>query len=690
LFGFALAFGARGEGVSAARSDFWSFQPLRETVPPRSADNSWARNEIDLFVSAKHAELGLVPSGDADRRTLIRRATFDLTGLPPTPEEVEQFLDAPEPDAFARVVDRLLASRAYGERWGRHWLDCIRYADTAGCNSDFPVPSAYKFRNWVIDALNADMPYDEFIRRQIAGDLLPARGEDDGFDAGIATGYLAISRRFGSRLDDMHLTIEDTIDNLGKTFLGLSLNCARCHDHKYDPITVDDYYALYGIFQSTRYPFPGVEIYPSPRDFAFRAPPDEVARIRSREREMFDLDQRIEDLGNERRRLEREARKARDEARAVVNKPVRTVAQVRAEWEAAKARRDELRNTKVPFERAYAVRDGDRTGNARIHLKGDPKSPGAEVPRRFPAVLGGQAIAAESSGSGRLDLAAWLASPDNPLTARVMVNRVWHHHFGRGIVGSVNDFGARGEAPSHPELLDWLARRFIESEWSLKRLHRLILLSRTWQLSAVGRPRASDADSANRFLWRFEHRRLSAEEVRDSMLAISGRLDRSMGGEHPFPPENTWKFTQHKPFVDDYPTNRRAIYMMQQRIRKQPFLAVFDGADTNAATGDRALSTTPLQALFMMNDPFVHEQARGFAARIIAEAVETPARVTLASRLAFGIDPAPDEIALAATHLDSARRAAARGGAKPEDIEKLAWESYCRVVLGSNQFIYVD
>ncbi|MGI8605238.1 MAG: DUF1553 domain-containing protein [Verrucomicrobiales bacterium] len=675
--------------IAKAR-EFWSLQPVTDPRPPAVRNFAWMNNDLDRFVLAKHEAKGLAAVPKAGPLSLLRRATFDLTGFPPTLHEIDAFLADRSPDAFVKVIDRLLGLPAYGERWGRHWLDGVRYADTAGCNSDFPVPSAYKYRNWVIDAVNRDMPYHEFVRWQLAGDLLPANTPEDRFHKTIATGYLATSRRFGSRLDDLHLTIEDTIDNVGKTLLGLSVSCARCHDHKFDPITVQDYYALYGIFRSTRYAFPGVEIYPSTRDFAFNAPPEEVAKIRARERALAELDQRIEDLKNERTRLEREAQRPPAATQPVLGNPGRTLAEVRAEWEAAKERHKGLRNTRDQFEKAYAVQDTEQPANAPVHLKGDPKSPGDEVPRGFLQVLGGQRLPPDAKGSGRLELAQWITEPTNPLTARVMVNRVWQHHFGRGLVTSVDDFGTRGEPPSHPELLDWLASRFVEGGWSLKKLHRLIMTSHTYQLSCHDSSQNAALDNENRLYWRFNHRRLSAEEVRDAMLASSGELDQTVAAGHPFPPENTWKFTQHKPFVSDFPTNKRSVYLMQQRIRKQPFLAIFDGADTNVATGQRPLTTTPLQALFMMNDPFAHAKAAAFADRVCASGADTQTRLSLAYRLAFGRLPTAEETAAATAHIETTQAALASNGVTKDKLDQQAWQSLSRVLFSANEFVFLD
>ena len=460
-------------------ANFWSLQPLADSPAPKAAESvagpGWAYNDIDRFILARLAEHKLKPLGDADKRTLLRRATFDLTGLPPTPEEIDAFLADSSPEAFSRVVDRLLDSPRYGERWGRYWLDVVRYADTAGDNSDFPIPQMYLYRNWVIDAFNRDLPYDRFICEQLAGDLLPADNDEARRQQTIATGYIANARRFGSRVSDypQHLTIEDTIDNLGRAYLGLTLNCARCHDHKFDPISTEDYYGLYGFFHSTRYPWPGIELEQQQRNLVSLASAEETKHaVEAHQAKQRHLDA-------EASRLEKERNKTSDK-----NEKERLKKEAEAARNAAKRHGKTL--PEVPW--AYAVAESAKIEDARVQYKGDPAKTGPVVPRRFPTALGGHALTSDDGSSGRLSLARWIASPDNPLTARVMANRLWLYHFGRGIVPTANDFGKQGKPPTHPELLDWLARRFIDSGWSIKAMHRLIMQSHVYQLAAVPDP----------------------------------------------------------------------------------------------------------------------------------------------------------------------------------------------------------
>ena len=857
-----------GPGTPIRAARHWAFEPVRAVEPPGPG------HPIDAFLAAEQRKLGLTPVAPADKRTLIRRATFDLIGLPPTPGEVGEFLADDAPDAFAKVVDRLLASPHHGEKWGRYWLDVAHYADTAGETADLPVPDAWRYRNYVIAAINADKPYHDFLREQLAGDLLaqelPADAPPGRYGELVtATGYLAVARRFGFDISkDQPLTIDDTLDTLGKGLLGLTIACARCHDHKYDPISAADYYALYGIFDSTRYPFSGCEKDRAPRDNVPLLSPAELDRrlapfrasIAAQEAacaaaeekvrraaapaawvlasgdlanggardfgepesvgvlkgEMIRLtvapkanhgadstrvDLRIDECGGPCRTWESASAfldqahrggtgfrhddefgnegawevwdgagtprpltqfiKDAEGARGVIGwrgaestpflyvnpnteltpySTVRHPAQsislhpgprgaVVLAWRApmdmdvavsgrvtdidtsggdgitwtlgvgppigaaladsaealatlARVRRDaEAAAGSVP--QGYAVAEG-RPHNARIQIKGDPETLGPEVPRRFLEVLGGRPISS-AGASGRRDLAEWVADPKNPLTARVIVNRVWQGHFGTGLVRTPDNFGVRGEPPDHPELLDWLAARFVADGWSLKRLHRLILTSEAYRRSVAEVEGNAKVDHDNRTLWRFARRRLTAEEIRDALLAVSGDLDPTPGGPHPFPAPNTWAFTQHNPFTAVYDHDRRSVYLMTQRIKRHPFLALFDGADPNSCTGRRDSTTVPTQALFYLNDPFVHARADGLARRLAA-LPDDPARLDRASRLIFGRPPREREIAIASRFLAGDEA----GGSSPEDRHRAAWAAWLRVMFSSNEFTYVD
>ncbi len=1114
----------------------WSFEPVRDVPLPSVQDETWVKTSVDTFIRAKQEAAAVGPAPAADKLTLIRRATFDITGLPPTPAEVEAFSQDNSPRAFETVVDRLLNSSAYGERWGRHWLDVVRYADTAGETADFPVPMAWRYRNYVIDAFNTDKPYDEFLREQIAGDVLASGGPSERYAERVtATGYLAISRRFGFDSENYHhLTIQDTIDTLGQSVIGLSLGCVRCHDHKFDPISMHDYYALYGIFDSSRYAFPGSEqkqkvrsmiplvppsesqpqwrdfedrvavlssklakqeqavpnvvlrslsdldgdfelqapaaggsngvlippwlyhgtiavtsaaqspfknLYPTgkvgvsvpagsgpyrmaqaiyPRrsrdtcdvlhvnlDFRVAAPDENATGIHrfwvgsmpdspavevliasdsvslrigetiesigmlkpnqwhnlqlaldlnghtvsgrigmpgattefsgklfspnssgSIDFLVFDsLDQtemklpaiEFDNLGVQTAPIRPVANEApnsvvaADEPTlAALNGQLQAIMGIDSEFElqtenAAPAspwnpgpdsvvklsansqsafhnlfpsgeygihmpnrgdydgfgltlskleasdhlfvsfdfrcaskeaggngswryylghgpgssaavelffngdaffrRSDHATDTVGPlvigqwyqvqltldlktktYTGVLASRDGkaDFSGqfvsgwdgiidysfidsyghlggvrpsldvdnfvvadepppaldsppvkvtdastaarrsevleirqelaklqesieeakqelnslladgpiamtygmaegtphNVRIQLRGEPDQLGDEVPRGFLQVLGGGPLPAETAGSGRLELAQWLTRPDNPLTARVMANRIWQYHFGQGLVKTPNDFGLRGLRPTHPELLDHLATRFVQGGWSVKAMHRLIMLSATYQLASVTDPSTLDLYTS------FQRRRLSAEEIRDAILAVSGELDPTPAREHPFPTPTSWGFTQHGPFSAVYEHNRRSVYLMTQRLKRHPFLALFDGADPNATTAQRLGTTVPTQALFFLNDPFVHTKAERWAARLVTATTDPMRKIELAHLRAFGRIPTEVERAEATDFLAAYQAELAME--KMDNVESRSLAAYLRTLIGSNEFLHVD
>lgn len=681
----------RGPLPGFATQTHWAFTPVRPVTPPEDP-TGWAESPIDRFIQDSLRRQGLKPVAPASRRALLRRVTFDLIGLPPTPEEMAEFLADPAPDAYPRAVERLLASPHYGERWGRHWLDVARYADTAGDNADYPVPELRLYRDYVIDAFNADKPYDHFVEEQLAGDLLARDHPREGYaERVVATGFLALSRRYATAPYELwHLTLEDAIDTTGRAFLGLTLRCARCHDHKFDPVTKEDYYALYGIFASTQFPWAGGEEFASmkrPREHfvPLATPPEANARLANHRQELARLDHEIRCLESEHADLQgRDLLGQREEREA------------RLRWlkEQLNRLRTELANrrkTNLPgsLPGAYALQDGTAQ-DAYVHVRGDVNQRGPIVPRGVPAFLGGRAGKVPDGESGRRQLASWLTRSENPLTARVMVNRIWQHHFGKGLVTTPSNFGLRGEPPSHRELLDWLAARFIASGWSVKAMHRLILLSKTYQLSSDHDEANAARDPGNRWYWRQDRRRLDAEAIRDALLTVSGRLDRRRPGPHPFPPIEKWGWTQHAPFKEVYPSNHRSIYLMTQRFQRHPFLALFDGPDTNTTTDQRTTSTVPQQALFLTNSPFVQEQATAFAERILASCDDPRRRIDLAQQLAWSRPADEHELARAQRYLEEYPRLPAgdkRDGPSPK---RQAWISYARILFGANEFVFVD
>jgi hypothetical protein len=643
----------------------WAFAPLQATLPPDDP-SGWASQPLDRFIAAAQREHGVRPVRLADKQTLLRRAYFDLVGLPPPPERIAEFIADERSDAWPRVVDELLASPHYGERWGRHWLDLVRYADTAGDNSDYPIPQAYLYRDYVIDALNADVPYDRFLHEQLAGDILARQApKEDYHRLVIATGFIAQAKRLGTReLEDMHLIIEDTLATLGPVMLGLSIRCARCHDHKYEPITQQDYYGLYGFFASTQYPFAGAEEVRKQTKFAPLVHPDDlqarranrenaIARVKAEIEQQEESSEQLKSLKDELAKLEKE---------------------------------DPLAG--VPT--AYAVGELMPT-DARLQKNGNPRTSGEVVPRGVPKILAPGDLAIPADSSGRLELAHWMTEKFGFLTARVMANRIWQHHFGKPLVATPSDFGFRGTPPTHPELLDWLAGEFIASGWSMKAMHRRMMLSQTYQLSSDIEAANADNDPGNAWYWRFDRRRLDAEALRDTILALGGGLDLSRGGPHPFPEPATWRFSAHKQFNQVcYPSNHRSVYLMVQRLHAHPYLSLFNGPDTSLSTPVRDTSTVPLQALFLLNDEMIHKASVGLAQQIIEQEREPATRVQFAFLSAYARGPLDRErersLALVQRYEDALRSE----GCESQRREIESWAALVRAMLRSNEFFFVD
>jgi len=610
---------------------FWAYQkPVKPAVP--TIASKWATDDIDRFVLAKLEEQHLTPVKDTDKRTLIRRVTYDLTGLPPAQSEIDAFLADKSPDAYPRLVDRLLASKAYAERWGRVWMDVVRYSDTSGEGADFPIPEIYKYRDYIIQSFHEDKPYDRFIREQIAGDLLPAASEPEHWNNVIATGYLANANRY----EDY---VSDAVDNIGYSFLGTSIACARCHDHKFDPIPTADYYGIYGIIASTRFAQPGQEETRFETDMVYRDP--NVVKSQ----QYLDFEAQLKPVA--------------DSIHAVHQLPYFDDV-----LPALEARRMSLFAHAPQFEDAYAVTEGT-PHDERIEHLGDKKNLGDVVPRHFLQALGNWQLPANTQGSGRLELANWIASSNNPLTARVMVNRLWQGHFGRGIVATPNDFGKRGTLPSNQPLLDYLAVTFEENGWSIKAMQRMIVLSHTYRLSSEDDEANEKTDPDNVYLWRHSRTRMDAEEIRDSMLATSGLLDMSPAGQQPFPPPAEWNYSGHVPFHAVYETNRRTVYVMTQRSRRHPYLGLFDGADSTASVAQRDTSITPLQSLYFMNAAFPKTCAGDLAAKLEDAHLPAAEEIDRAFLILYGRHAAKDEIAHAEGFVASATAIYKTQGAPP-------------------------
>ena len=936
----------------------WAFQPVTRPAPPE-LDDDWAQSPIDHFVLSQLREAGLHPAVPADRRTLIRRVTFDLHGLPPTPEEVDAFLADDAPDAFARLIDRLLASPHYGQRWGRHWLDVARYAESNGLDENLAYANAYRYRDWVVDAFNRDLPYDQFVIHQIAGDLLETGDANERFDQLTATGFLTLGGKMLAEDDPVKMQmdiIDEQIDTTSRAFMGLTMGCARCHHHKFDPLSTHDYYALAGIFKSTK----TMENFSVVARWQERplATPDQLAELERQQAAIDELQSQIdavdeearEELLEESRRhvgdyllaavaIEREERileqavtigddaeavaqpgvtviEAEDYDRGNVNKdttsygpgigvlvnrgetpnfveyevevaeeglyqfelryaaassrpcelsindeiqsddaagevtgtwfpdsqtwfveafvwleegdnvirlehpqffphidklllapaaeelaeiehepldpdfelipewlgrwhdairgaeedsllavwkrlsddPATSPAEVlgtaaaligdpppetihdlagRFEEAALQALEDEsfadahpelqtllvgdagpfasdeelqdhyaeqvalqleqlheeqeqLESELPEFPQVMAVSD-QAAEDVKIHIRGSHLTLGPVVERRFPRAITDEQSSIAEAGSGRLELARWLADEQHPLTARVFVNRIWGWHFGEGLVRSPDNFGLLGEQPTHPELLDWLAAEFVEGGWSIKALHRKILLSSTYQMSTAANPQAEALDPDNRLLWRMNRRRLEAEAIRDSLLVCGGSLNAEMRGSL-LPTENR-AYVTSTANVDPvaYVTSRRSVYVPVVRSALYDVFQAFDFADPSALSGKRQSTTVAPQALFMMNSKFVSQQSQAMADRLLqAEPEDEPARIELAYRIAYARPPTQAEIDRATGYVREYAYRWQELHPDHEDSDLRAWQSFCRAILSANEFLYVE
>ena len=803
-------------------TSFWSFQPVGNAQPPSVADQAWPRNAIDQFVAAKLEKNGLAPVGDADRTTLLRRAYFDLIGLPPTAEQINDFLNDESDDAFDRVVDELLQSRQFGERWGRHWLDVARFADSSGGARTRLMPHAWRFRNYVVNALNADKPFDQFVIEQIAGDLLPT---DDWQRAGeqlTATSFLAMGPH-NYELQDKELlrmeVIDEQLDTVGRAFLGMTVGCARCHDHKFDPIPTRDYYAMAGIFYSTQLLVPGNVAGNVERDLPVDPAwqkeidhhKDELARVSNAKK---DIEQKIESLEQARAKLiglnvdsavtidndaakvvgkwtksgsvqgfvgkeyihsgaadsgdksveytvtlphtgqwevrvsytahrNRESKapytvthangietfpvnqtvtpeidgvfhslgefrfEASRPARVVVtNKnakqtviadavqfiPIETgrdeadstleaaLGENAREKRVMRGKLKELRQQEKSLQenpprspgKVMSVRENESPEDCFVCIRGNVHNPGDVVPRGFPTFAShGSGLSIPDDVSGRLEFAEWVVHPDNPLTGRVIANRIWQHLFGRGIVSTPDNFGQMGTRPTHPQLLDWLARQMIEDGWSIKRTIRRIMLSRTYQLASSPRQLDSGQDPDNALLWRQNRRRLEAECLRDAMMSISGELDLAM-------PDSLVRKGTKSEYGYKFKESQRSIYVPVFRNTLHPLLEAFDFANPNVVTGRRAVSTLPTQALFLMNSPFVMQKAKLAAARMLTDnALEETSRIELAWQRTLGRRPTTDEHRLTLEFLSDG-----------EPVDQ--WTQVFQTLFASADFRYVD
>jgi len=804
----------KAEGIDLAKGRaFWSFRPVTNQVVPKmnpapgQGENLGA---IDRFILARLAKEGIERVDLARPETLLRRLYFDLIGLPPTPEQIDDFLTDPSPEAYARLVDRLLGSPQFGETWGRHWLDVARFAESSGGGRSLMFKDAWRFRDYVINAFNDDKPFDQFIREQIAGDLMPAGTREQQNERFVATGFLALGPH-NYELQDKELlrmeVVDEQIETVGRAFLGMTLGCARCHDHKFDPVPTDDYYALAGIFRSTQSLVPGNvsgwvarELEPEPTlkkaieqhaeetreaNAALKAAKKELRKseeisgktgiivddlqaekigdwMKSTSNKTYFGDNYIHDKGegkgqkkviftaeleeageyevrfgytagtnraqeapvtiehadgpttiriNQREkppingnfkimgRFQFNAGKAvvsvsnantRDVviADAVVFVPVaelkkdsvpgQRLAKLRGEVDRLVKRVDALKKTKsTDLPKAMSVQDEKETGDWHVHIRGEIRNKGAVVPRGFLQVASKTKTAAQptiaAGRSGRLELAEWVASSDNPLTSRVMVNRIWHHLIGKGLVRTTDNFGMMGEKPSHAALLDWLAHQFVVDQWSVKKMIRRIIMSRTYRLASTGESVGWAGDPENRLIWRANRRRLTAEAIRDSILSVSGQLSMQQGGY------TIRKFSQYD-FGYEFNTIRRSVYVPLFRNTLLEGLETFDVANPNVVSGRRSETTLPTQALYLMNSPFVNAEAERAGERISRNGVTDAERVRLAYRLALGREPSAIEADVVMKFI----------GKSKTGQKSRTWSALAHSLFGSVDFRHLD
>jgi hypothetical protein len=732
-----------------AQKTFWSLQPVSKPSTPVVTAKQWVKNPIDAFVLAKLEEKQLQPNKPADKVTLLRRVTIDLTGLVPTPEEIQAFVNDNSANAYEKVVDRLLASPGYGERWGRHWLDIARYADSNGYKADETRPNIWRYRDYVIKAFNDDKPYDRFVREQIAGDeLFP--GDPDAL---VAMGF---NRNWIDETNAAGLVIrrQETLDDItnvtGSAFLGMTVACARCHDHKYDPILQKDYYRLQAFFANTSFGDGPLPL----KDPISRQKYDEQKKL---------WEEKTRGIRAEMNAIVEPLRKSKveggiktfedDVQEAILLDPAKRDPYQKMMYHTAEpriafsdepdartlrtlkgdsaARYAELKKQLAEFDSIkpaalpdgqYMIDIGTVAPPTYVHTRGDPYAKGEEVHPGFLSILDSSdakitPLAALNSTGRRSALAAWLTDPKNPLPARVMVNQMWQYHFGTGIVATPGDFGRMGSRPTHPELLDFLASYFVENGWSMKKMNRLIVLSNTYQQSSENQEKAATADPDNKLLWRYARRRMEAEAIRDSMLEVSGLLNPKMGGPGVFPPlppgvvselsataaAGGWRSEK-----DPAETNRRSVYIFVRRNLRYPMLQEFDNANTFESLHTRKNTVTPSQSLDILNNDLMLEWSRAFAGRILSEvgqSAEPWEQVDRAFKDAYGRAVTAEELKTAEAFLVKqtpimSARIAEGGKFKPpmpavipagtDPARAAALVDLCQMLLASNEFMYIN
>lgn len=787
--------------------NFWSFKPVADPAVPGVQYADWVQTPIDAFVLAKLEEQKTRPSAQADKRTLLRRVTFDLTGLPPTPEEISAFLEDESADAFHKVVERLLESPQYGVRWGRHWLDVARYADSNGLDENLAFGNAWKYRDYVVDSFNNDKPFDQFLIEQIAGDLIPGANQE----TKTATGFLVLGAKVLAEPDKEKLfmdTIDEQLDTVGKAFLGMTVGCARCHDHKFDPFKQKDYYALAAIFKSTKtFGDTQTGVIKHWHEYSF-ATEEDLARLKKIDAElaskksaassfkskavvklrddarskaadylmaaaMFPPDASLtevtliaEPLGlhprilhhcrlhlqyhaddpvfvewhrlktADEKSVKETADRIGDYYRTLFKKVESALAKARQKDAKAKTLDDETleparaalydltgflavppkpefafdKETLAEYYRlmeeariaesnapdvpsVMGVADGTVLTSLPIHIRGSHRNFGEPIDREFPEVMRTSAVrpVLPRNQSGRLELARWMASTQHPLTARVYVNRIWRWHFGTGLVSSTENFGRLGDRPSHPQLLDWLARRFMENGWSTKELHRLILSSNVYQMASSNSDSSiAESDPENRLLWKFPLLRLEAEQIRDAILAVSGRLDTELGGKTV--PLRNRQFVFNHTSVDHtkYDSLRRSLYLPVIRNNVYSLFSQFDFPDPTMPTGSRNSTIVAPQALLMMNSDLVMDSADKLATILLSKSQDQTTRVKIAYERSLGRLPSSNEAKRSTAFISELTASAVTDAASVDaEAERRAWSMFCQSLFASNEFIYL-
>ncbi len=681
--------------------DHWAFQPVKEPTVPKAT--AWATSPVDAFVAAGWLDKKLTPVADADKRTLIRRVTFDLTGLPPTSADIDAFLKDTSPDAYAKLVDKLLASPAFGEKWGRHWLDVARYAESSGKEQNVFYPHAWRYRDYVIAAFNADKPVNQFFMEQLAGDLLDSKDDTDKANKIIATGFLAIGAKSHNERNRKQFELDvadEMIDAFSQGMLGLTVACARCHDHKFDPVPQKDYYAVAGIFTSTELKTGNAGTVGGRGGISAAKLPDgadvpigptltkaEVGKLRDQ----------LADLKKQRDEAIEEGRKSMEVNIRLVGLVTR-IGVVESQIEQYDAD-----NTHKKI--AMAVGDKVFPKDMPVHIRGEVDKTGEVVPRGVVQVLGNTGLKIPRGTSGRKQLAEWVASEKNPLTARVYVNRVWLHLFGKGIVSSPDNFGTTGQKPSHPELLDYLASTFTKNGWSTKKLVRELVLSHTYRLSSEYHAKNDAVDPDNVHLWRMSKRRLDAEEIRDAMLAVSGELDSKPADGSPVAKlAGTSQFIGRfmGPLLTD--SNKRSVYLPIVRENVPESLELFDFPDASLVSGARDDTSVPAQGLYMLNNPQVMKWADAAAGKLKKYDSETE-KIQAAFKMTLGRLPTAKEEAAAASFMTKFKKTESRnvgGGFRPgvrpglggrpgtTDVEAMAWAALIQGLFSTAEFRYLD